>query len=280
MMDQVEEAITDFFNRYPSASNIGRVTEPREFDALPRKARNLIPVWYKSLMLRFPIAGLKVGIPFDYGSESLIGKPHDQLPLTTFIFHDAAKIAEYCLNYFPGYALSRDRFFAIARQDEGSEDDVFLSAKGQNPQPYVVFHEAGDTTVELLEDAWKPSESLSGFFEMAKLPNACIELTDANRSVASFKIDALFQELTREYEALLSGSNAPEIDKVIFEQRIGQFLQAWPERPLHALRFLDWALADSGYPISQYHIDSFIEICEIARLHIPDLAVARKSNRY
>ncbi|MFN8397752.1 MAG: hypothetical protein U0176_24240 [Bacteroidia bacterium] len=177
----VEEAIEGLFSRYPYARKLGRLTDPGEFDALHPKVQKLIPGWYKRLLINYPIAGLPIGIPFDFGWESLQGRPVDELPLTEIVFHDAAEIAQSSTKYFPGYRLVNYGYITIAKQNEGSEDEVFIRSKDPNPKPFIVFHEAGDSKEELLSGAFKPTDSFSSFIKLAKIPNFHIELTDSNR---------------------------------------------------------------------------------------------------
>ena len=134
-----------------------------------------------------------------------------------------------------------------------------------------MFHEAGDSKEELLSNAWKPTDSFSSFIKLAKIPNFHIELTDSNRETALKLIEELRRDIENEVEEQAANLLSLGWNQSIFEERMLLFRNNWPSQPLRALNFLDWALTDSGYPVTRSRLDRFVEVFIIADLHLPEL---------
>src|SRR6188768_3753982 len=126
MDKDISNSVRGFFDRYPYAATLGRLTNQTEIEGLPKEMKDAIPEWYKNLLLEFPIANLPLGIPNDFGQSLLKNKSFESLPLMGIIFHSVDKISELTNSRFPYNLLLRKQFIGIAEDQDSTGEGIFI----------------------------------------------------------------------------------------------------------------------------------------------------------
>ena len=97
MITEFSEKINDFVKRNSNTKSSGKATKLSEIKSLDHQVRKIIPDWYFNLLQTLPIAGMEIGIPFNYGWDVLKNFPQENLPLTNTRFYDLSEIEESAL---------------------------------------------------------------------------------------------------------------------------------------------------------------------------------------
>ena len=125
-MEKINQFVEQFFVDFPEAKEDGRTTDPAEFKQLPGRIRKRIPDWYQNLLINYPIAGVEMGIPNDFGQEGLIGKPIEKLPLMEITMNDISEVGHYGTELFPGFELIKDKYICFAKDEFSTGEGVFF----------------------------------------------------------------------------------------------------------------------------------------------------------
>lgn len=159
--------ITALIQKYPEL-NTGKVSNHAEFKKLSWLFRLKIPKWFVQLMEHHPLAGMKIGIPFNYGWESLKGKAIHELPLINTYFNSFENIYFSATEAFPGCELIKKKYICIAYDENASGDGFYINLKERNPAVIYIYHDCGTNAKELIQHSQKIANSLSEFFEIIK----------------------------------------------------------------------------------------------------------------
>jgi len=167
--------LNDLIEKYlldnPTSRNEGRVTESSELEKVDKRVLNSIPAWYSDLLTKYPLVGLEVGIPNDFGDEELIGKPFEELPLMGLTFVSVKRM-EYCaLNLFPDYDLIDLGYIRIAEDKFGTQEGIYIYIKEENPPIKLAFHDSGETGEEVLEQADVLLNNFTDIFKFGRKRN-------------------------------------------------------------------------------------------------------------
>jgi len=271
-MDRIKNEVQQFFERYPSARDFGKLTTPEEIEALPKQIRTAIPTWYKDLLLQFPIANLPLGIPNDFGHALLKGRPLEQLPLMEITFYSIGEIVEMSDTIFPNYLLFKKKIIGIAEDQGSTGEGIFIDTKDNNPPVTMIFHDMGESLKELLKNGIRLVDNFSDLFRFGRLTNDKIKLTNQNRMEAINLITSFFNLVdseAKDNEERLK-NQLTEFSRFIDGMRLRDSELKNEEYVAALLRF-EWGLYDSGYPLTRKHLDDLIKIYKACGLHIPEL---------
>jgi hypothetical protein len=272
-METIINEVRGFFERYPSAKTLGKMTTQQEIQALPQKIKITIPNWYQELLLQFPIANLPLGIPNDFGQPLLKGRPIEQLPLMEITFYSIDQIVEMSNTIFPNYLLFKKKVIGIAEDQGSTGEGIFIDSKVDNPLVTMVFHDMGESLKELIQNGDRLVDKFSDLFAFGKLTNDKIKLTDQNRKVAIDLITNFFKLFDQEIEQNKSrlAIELPEFSRLTegVEQRD---IEVKNNEYIAALLRFEWGLYDSGYPLTKKHLDNLTGIYEKCGLHTPELS--------
>jgi hypothetical protein len=281
-METILNAVQGFFERYPLARTLGKVTSPAEIEALPAKIKNAIPDWYKDLILQFPIANLPLGIPNDFGQPLLKGRSKEQLPLMEITFHPVGDIVKISETIFPNHLLLKKKFIGIAQDQKSTGEEIFIDAKATNPPVTMILHDMGDSVKELVRNGERLVDKFSDLFVLGKLTNDRVKLTEENRQLKISLIQEFFRFVDTEIKHTEDKLKAELPDPSrLFEGINQRDRKIKNEEYILALLRFEWGLYDSGYPLTRKHLDHLTEIYKACDLHIPDLVFIeeRVSNR-
>lgn len=155
----------------PTSKDEGQATHADEFEKINKKVSNSIPTWYRDALINYPLVGLEVGIPNDFGDEELIGKPLNELPLMGLTFIPVERI-EYCsLNLFPDHELIDLGHIRIAEDKFGTQEGIYINVKEENPSIKLVFHDFGETGKEVLKHAEILLDNFTDIFRYGRKRN-------------------------------------------------------------------------------------------------------------
>jgi hypothetical protein len=273
-MDTIANEVQGFFERYPSARNLGKITTLAEIEALPENVRSAIPGWYKELLLQFPIARLPLGIPNDFGQPLFKGRAPEKLPLMEITFYSVDEIVRMSDTIFPNYLLFRKKKIIGIGEDQGSTGEgIFIDSNQANPPVTMVFHDMGESVNALLKNGERLVDKFSDLFKFGKLRNDKIKLTGQNRKVAIDMITLFFkwvdEEIAQNKNKL--AKELPEFNRLTegMEQRD---IEVKNDEYVSALLRFEWGLEDSGYPLTKKHLENLVALYTTCGLHIPELA--------
>jgi hypothetical protein len=271
-MERIVTEVQEFFERYPSARNLGRLTTSEEIEALPKQIQTTIPTWYKNLLLQFPIANLPLGIPNDFGQPLLKGRSLEQLPLMEITFYSIDKIAERSDSIFPNFLLFKKKIIGIAEDEGSTGEGIFIDAKDDDPPVIMIFHDMGESLKDLIKNGDRLSNNFSDLFRLGRLRDDKIKLTNVNREEAIILITNFFDRVD---------SEAKENEETVKNQltEFSHFTNGTRLRDselnkgeyVAALLKFQWGLYDSGYPLTRKHLDDLVKIYKVCGLHIPEL---------
>lgn len=271
-MERIINEVQNFFERFPSAKNFGKLTTSEEIKALPKQIKSAIPTWYKDLLLQFPIANLPLGIPTDFGQPLLKGRSLEQLPLMEITFYPIDEIVEMSDTFFPNYLLFKKKVIGIAEDHESTGEGIFIDTKDNNPPVIMIFHDMGESLKDLLRNGIRLADTFSDLFRFGRLTNDKIKLTNQNRKEAINLITNFFDQVDSEAkkdEETLK-NQMTEISRFTDGIRLRDSELKNGEYVAALLRF-EWGLYDSGYPLTKKHLDDLIKIYKVCGLHIPEL---------
>ncbi|MFC7445324.1 SMI1/KNR4 family protein [Mesoflavibacter profundi] len=168
MERKIRENIEQLFKNYPELNQVGLKTEQSIFQKLKRKVKNQIPDWYVELLTEFPIAELKIGIPFNYGWETLKSKKQNELPFMPTEFNSIENIEFIATEEFPGFELIKENYICIAEETNKGGDGFYINAKVKNPSVIYIYHDCGNDASELIKNGQSISSSFSDFLKVIR----------------------------------------------------------------------------------------------------------------
>lgn len=271
-MDQnLRQNITQYLAKNPSMASKGRRTEKSAFDALPKPIRKRIPLWYQELMVEFPLAGLPIGIPDDFGQEQWIGRPIHQLPLMNTAFLSLDEMVEEMEEAFPGVVLKRKGWIPFSRDVESTFQPIFLDASATNPPVRLFFHDMGENYKELLANSSLMVLQFCAIFEWGKIPNKYIRLTDHNREKVAHLIRTFISQLDQLLTTLQqSGHEDGRFLEQLASALKGQDQMLMDGEYLKAFINVEWVLGETSPEIRKPFIESIRDIYVESGYHIPD----------
>lgn len=271
-METIKNAVQDFFDRYPQALTLGKKTTLDEFDALPKKIKRAIPIWYKELLLQFPIANLPLGIPNDFGQKLLQGRSAAQLPLMEIIFYSVQEIGTNPNSFFPHSLLFKKKIIGIAEDKGNTGEGIFIDGRQENPPVFMIFHDMGDSIKELMHYGERLLDHFSDLFTFGKIANKRIRLNDKNREPGRKLILEFFEFVDAEIQLkeTLTKNDLP-LQRRLVEGLTMRNITIEKGEYIMALLHCEWGLCDSGFPLTKKYLDFLTRIYEICGLHIPEL---------
>ncbi|TCI93732.1 SMI1/KNR4 family protein [Tenacibaculum sp. M341] len=168
MEKEIRENIELLFKKHPELTNIGYKTQQSIFQKFRRKVRKKIPGWYDELLTEYPIAELKIGIPFNFGWESLKNKNQSELPYMNTEFNSIENIESIAKEEFPGAELIKQNYICIAENTNKDGDGFYINSKEQNPTVIYIYHDCGSNASELIKNGQVISSSFSEFLNIIK----------------------------------------------------------------------------------------------------------------
>ncbi|TXH30415.1 MAG: hypothetical protein E6Q96_01725 [Cyclobacteriaceae bacterium] len=171
LKDLIEKYLID----NPTSKDEGQATHADDFEKINEKVLRSIPTWYRDVLTNYPLVGLEVGIPNDFGDEELIGKPLNELPLMGLTFIPVERI-EYCsLNLFPDHELIDLGHIRIAEDRFGTQEGIYINVQEENPSIKLVFHDFGETGKEVLKQAEILLDNFTDIFRYGRKRNMDVE---------------------------------------------------------------------------------------------------------
>jgi len=167
MHKNIKDSIEKLLLTHPKLK--GGYTSLKEFEKLDKTLKDVLPEWYIEFLTNYSIANIKIGIPFNYGWESLKGKPREELPLMNTFFKDIQAIEESAVDLFPGFELIKENYFCIAAADPDEGDGFYINASESNPKVVYVYHDCGESVEELIENGQLIADSFSDFLDIIKI---------------------------------------------------------------------------------------------------------------
>ncbi len=167
----MEYEVIEFIKNYPQIKKLGSKITNQEVEQLNPKIKSVIPKWYIDLLQKYPIAGVDIGIPYDYGQEEFIGKPLSQLPILNITINDLKTIEDYSLNYFPGCYLLSKKYICIAKDNDCTQEGIYINVTEPDPKFLLVFHDLGSTTKALIRNAEILLDKFSDLFKIGVVEN-------------------------------------------------------------------------------------------------------------
>ena len=155
----------------PTSKKEGQITDRSEFEKVNKKVLKNIPTWYRDILTSYPLVGLEVGIPNDFGDEALIGKPFEELPLMGLTFIPVKRIEHCSLNLFPDHELIDLGHVRIAEDKFGTQEGIYIDINEDNPSVKLVFHDFGETGKDVLKQAEILMDNFTDIFKYGRRRN-------------------------------------------------------------------------------------------------------------
>jgi len=169
MLKEIINKTEDLFNSYPEL-NTGVQSTMSDYKNLKWNVRRKISKWYIQLLTEYPLSGLNVGIPFNYGWESLKNKKVNELPLLNTKLNSFDDIEFDATEAFPGFELIKKGLICIAPDENSSGDGFYIKAKEKNPKVFYIYHDCGTNTKELIRHSQLIANSFTEFLGIIKPP--------------------------------------------------------------------------------------------------------------
>ncbi|WP_299247520.1 hypothetical protein [uncultured Aquimarina sp.] len=169
MFKEITNKANRLFKYYPEL-NTGKRASMSEYKNLKWNTRRKIPKWFRQLMIDFPLTDLNIGIPFNYGWESLKNKKINELPLLNTKFNSFDDMAFEATETFPGLELIKKGFICIAPDENSSGDGFYIKVKEKNPKVVYVYHDCGSNSKELISNSQLIAASFTEFLDIIKPP--------------------------------------------------------------------------------------------------------------
>jgi len=169
MLEEIRNNTENLFKVYPEL-NTGVRASISEYKKLKWSIRRKISTWYLTLLTDYPLSGLDIGIPFNYGWESLKNKESNKLPLLNTKFNSLDDIVFDASESFPGFELIKKGFICIAPDENSSGDGFYIKAKEKNPKVIYIYHDCGTNSKELISYSQLISNSFTEFLSIIRPP--------------------------------------------------------------------------------------------------------------
>ena len=165
---EIKKNIEKLFKNYPELINKGVKSEQNIFQKFQRRILNKIPNWYNNFLNEYPISDLKIGIPFNYGWDTLKGKKQNELPFMNTKFNRIEDIEFTAKEEFPGFELIKANYICIAPNDDNDGDGFYINTVEKNPSVIYIYHDSGENASELIENGQIISKSFSDFLTIIR----------------------------------------------------------------------------------------------------------------
>ncbi len=83
--------------------------------------------------------------------------------------HDVETLQRENLEAFPGFELILDGYVCIAQDIESTGEGVYIHQTENDPKVLLVFHDYGETTAELIDNAETLLPRFSDLFRLGKV---------------------------------------------------------------------------------------------------------------
>lgn len=199
--------IEGFFEKFKKDIHTGRLTNAQEFNSISKYVENRIPIWYKDLLLSYPIAGLEIGVPSDFGQPFLQDIKKEDLPLMRIRFYDLREVEKEATNFYPGIDLikkgvfDRKYFIPIALDEESTLESLFISNK-KNPKVRLIIHDLGESKKELIKRSEVISDNFHDLFKYGSIINQKRKFSTDKKIKALRIIRDLLEFLKSQYPTL------------------------------------------------------------------------------
>ena len=213
LLKKIDHIVEEYFRNYPESKGVGRVVAPGELEELSRKLRKRIPKWYRELLCKYPIAGIELAIPNDFGQKELIGKPAEKLPLMEIVFNEPSEIEEYGTQLFPGFQLIKSRYICFARDEFSTGEGIFFNGNETNPSTHLVFHDTGESNKELIQNSTVLTENFTDLFRFGKVSNSSRQLLEKDMGDAMKAVGYANNEISRFLHDCSSSLNEESLQK-------------------------------------------------------------------
>ncbi|WP_299609558.1 hypothetical protein [uncultured Aquimarina sp.] len=183
MEGKIIENIEQLFKKYPELIKTGSKTKQSIFQKIKRKIQNKIPNWYNQILTEYPMKGLKIGIPFNYGWESLKDKKQNELPFMITSLNSLNDIEFMANKEFPGCELIKAGYICIAPNENNDGDGFYINTKEKNPSVIYIYHDCGESTSELIKNGQIISKSFSDFLAIIRPTKFAEKWLDENEEL-------------------------------------------------------------------------------------------------
>jgi hypothetical protein len=179
--NEIRANVEQLFKDFPELNNVGIKSQQNPIQKLKRKLMRKIPSWYIQLLSDFPIAELKIGIPFNYGWDSLKDKTQNELPFMTTEFNSLEHIEFIARKEFPGFELIKKHYICIAENTNKDGDGFYINTKEVDPSVIYIYHDCGNDASELIKNGQVISSSFSDFLQVIRPPEFADKWLDENK---------------------------------------------------------------------------------------------------
>lgn len=263
-MEELSIAIESFFIRYPEALKMGELLNRDGINHLSGNVKMILPPWYVDMMTTYPLYGIEIGIPHNFGQPKLKGNPPDRLPLLSIAFKSFEEIEHESNHVFPGFELIRDNYLALAEERNGEREGIYFKVDAPNPPPILIFHDDGTSNQELIRNGTSLSNGILEFFNEAKVLNHQRVLITASKSSLHKHILVLIKDL-KEKRDLAD-------EKLAFEKLIQECDEKIKkEAYLEILLLIESVLYDLQVAIRPQFFEHLKKSYELGGLHPGDL---------
>ncbi len=179
MFEKINKEAKNLFEKHPELKN-GRKASIQEYKSLKWRIRRKIPKWFVSFMQLYPVSNLSIGIPFNYGWESLKSLSIEELPFLNTSFNSFEDIEYEATESFPGFELIKKGFICIANDENLGGNGFYINSKDKNPKVIYVYHDCGTSAKELIENSQTIANSFTHFISIIKTPQNIDEWLSKN----------------------------------------------------------------------------------------------------
>ncbi len=181
MEKEIIKNIEQLFKNYPELISIGFKSNQNIFQILKRQVQNKIPNWYNKFLTEYPITALKIGIPFNYGWESLKDKKQNELPFMITKFNGIEDIEFTANKEFPGLELIKANYICIAPNENNDGDGFYINTTEKNPSVIYIYHDCGENASELIKNGQIISKCFSDFLTIIRPTEFANKWLDENQ---------------------------------------------------------------------------------------------------
>ena len=165
----IKNAVENFIKNNSGKIKTGKYTTLSEIEKYEVYLGKIVPRWYKELLILFPISELIIGIPNDFGQEEFIWKKLEELPKLCITFNSYPEIYKETFDYFPGCELRNANYLCIAKDNDTTQEGIYIDITNEDPSIQIVFHDIGETTNELIMHSETLLEKFSDIFSIGIL---------------------------------------------------------------------------------------------------------------
>jgi hypothetical protein len=238
----------------------------------PGQIEKKLPAWLRDVYANFPLQGLELGIPNDFGWEKFKGRHFTELPLMRVSLLPIEQLVEQSLRYFPACELIRFGYLCIAQDIESTGEYIFIRLKDPDPAPCLVFHDGGENHAELIRGAEILAPSLSDFFLRAKIHNDHVQVPAERLEDLKRKLLVFFELVDAELANQMANGRKFALSESKIEEILVQRSSLVAEKEyLKSLFRCQWLFEEGNMNLPKEGREMLLEIYKFANLHLPDL---------